>query len=538
VTEAYGDKKSFCCRRGRSKYDAIAYVLEGLKGTNAPEYVVVADVKTYYASLSHDWLMKHLPVNKEVLHEILRANIVEAGELFDRDGKGISEGCNLSPYIGNFALDGLQSCIYQGLYGENEGSAVDFANGNMIRYADDILVTVRTKEDGMRVLRQIDKFIKERGLVLKEEKTAIISVRDGFDYLKYHVVKKDDVVISYPSAKAVERIEAELYDVVCANMRNQRKLIEACNRKLRAWGNSYKFCEAGYVFEEVDGYLHNILFGAMQELYPSYKPETIWKRYWYVDFLGHRYFALPKERETRVLHLADIVRVKYMPVRVNVNPYVDIEYLEERSGVTAINNITNRYRPIWERQEGKCYYCGHELLPDQPIRLIEVNPRLRDTMANKAYIHQICEHNEFVYLHTLDDLDGMSAHEIDQMLVYASAEKQVKHRLKGDWKYRKLEKVSGYPISEAMRRDKNRWRARSTVNTMPDAWEEEGFRIAELNLEKEIVVFERLVTGRAKLKIPKVLLENEIPYRVKEEIEHFLNTIVRLRGLVKKKDYF
>jgi ribosomal protein L28 len=175
-------------------------------------------------------------------------------------------------------------------------------------------------------------------------------------------------------------------------------------------------------------------------------------------------------------------------------------------------------------------------------------------MENKAYIHSICEQHEYIYHYTLDDLDGMSPQEIDEMLIYASAEKQLKHKLKGDWKYRKLEdyfekskrnrftvsfsrleKISGYKISDAMRRNKRRWKATTIKNTMPDAWEAEGFRIAVLDLENEMVTFERKVSGRAKLEIPKVLLETEIPVHVKEEIEHYLKTIVRTRGITKNR---
>ena len=68
---------------------------------------------------------------------------------------------------------------------------------------------------------------------------------------------------------------------------------------------------------------------------------------------------------------------------------------------------------------------------------------------------------------------------------------------------------------------------------MPDAWEEEGFYIEKLDLEKEIVLFKRRVTGKAKLEVPKVLLEEEINVHVKEEIEHYLRWIVQAKGIGK-----
>jgi RNA-directed DNA polymerase len=556
VIEVYGDKASFCCRKGRSRYDAQAYVLEAFKGADAPRYVVTTDVKSYYSSISHGWLMQYVPMNKHVLSELLHANIIEAGEMFSRDGIGISEGCNLSPYIGNFVLDGLQSHIYQGLNVkvDFEEENIDYANGHMIRYADDILVSVRSPEYGLRVLQLIDQFVKVRGLELKEEKTSILCVEDGFDYLKFHFVKKDRIIKSSPSEQSIERIKADLCDVVGLNIKNQRNLIKALNPKLRAWGNTYKFCESNIAFQEVDDYLQNILFDAVKELHPTFTAAKIYERYWYTDFLGRRYFAVPKQREVCVMHLEDIVHVNYNPVRLTMNPFIDVEYLKERSSVTPEHNVTDQYRPVWERQGGKCYYCGHPFLNDQPIKLITIDPTRPERMENKAYIHSICEQHEYIYHYTLDDLDGMSPKEIDEMLVYASAEKQLKHKLKGEWKYRKLEdyfekskrnrftvsftrleKISGYKISDAMRRNKQRWKATSVNNTMPDAWEAEGFKIAVLDLDNEMITFERRISGRAKLEIPKVLLDTEIPVHVKEEIEHYLKTIVRTRGITKNR---
>ena len=53
VAEAMADRKSFAFRPGRSMQDASAYILAALKGNNAPEYGVVADVKACYATIQH-----------------------------------------------------------------------------------------------------------------------------------------------------------------------------------------------------------------------------------------------------------------------------------------------------------------------------------------------------------------------------------------------------------------------------------------------------------------------------------------------------
>lgn len=69
VSEASGEKKSFAFRKGRSMQDAHAFIMKALSGQNvparlgSPRYVVKADVKACYASISHDWLLANIPMD-------------------------------------------------------------------------------------------------------------------------------------------------------------------------------------------------------------------------------------------------------------------------------------------------------------------------------------------------------------------------------------------------------------------------------------------------------------------------------------------
>ena len=55
---------------------------------------------------------------------------------------------------------------------------------NMVRYADDFIVTGNSKEWlEQEVKPAVVEFLAERGLALSPEKTKITHVRDGFDFL-------------------------------------------------------------------------------------------------------------------------------------------------------------------------------------------------------------------------------------------------------------------------------------------------------------------------------------------------------------------
>lgn len=98
VAEALGDRKSFAFRKGRTALDAHACLWNNLCDETCPEWVLLADVENYYETVSHEWLMRNIPMNKRVLKEFLKAGVCFNGELFPTD-VGISLGCSLSPML-------------------------------------------------------------------------------------------------------------------------------------------------------------------------------------------------------------------------------------------------------------------------------------------------------------------------------------------------------------------------------------------------------------------------------------------------------
>lgn len=131
------------------------------------------------------------------------AGIVFAGELFPADGEGISEGANLSPY--------------PHIYGDRP---IDYANGNMVRFADDIVIFTRTKKGAEHIIDLLSGFLADRGLTLSKAKTSINLVEDGFNFLAQTFIKKGGYIYSYPSETTIQRFISEIkstmrtYDVL------------------------------------------------------------------------------------------------------------------------------------------------------------------------------------------------------------------------------------------------------------------------------------------------------------------------------------
>lgn len=547
VTEAWAERKSFAFRPGRSTQDAHAYILEALKGTDAPDYVVCGDIKAYYAHIQHSWLLKNVPMDKRVLSEMLNAGVVFAGELFPRDGEGISEGANLSPYLGNFVLDGLQKHIYQALHGTS--TPKDFANGNLIRFADDVLITARSMEDAERILECLDNFLAVRGLNLSKEKSRICAVADGFTFLSRTYIRRNGLMYSYPSDPAVERFINELRTTIISNRKSQRHLILTLNRKLKGWAGYHRYSDAEQAFRQVDVAVQAALLEAAIAKHPRLALPKIKAKYWYKEADGRHCYALPDDKSIRVIRLEDTLLITHSKIKTNANPFVERDYAESRTHMRAIQNVTGPYRAIWKRQSGYCHYCGRPILSDQPRTVVQFDLSRPPSVKNSAYIHKMCEPNEFEIVRTMEDIDSMTTYDVLRVLEQvAGAPKRgsrVKKDIGPDWKHYKLkqyfgkctsasvtltfqqiEEIDGRPLPKSAWQSKNWWYPRGNCNMIAEAWITEGYSLRSFDLEAKKITLHRDSEGMSKLDIPKELTVGKIPDDAKFELERHMQYII------------
>lgn len=561
VVEAWSERKSFAFRAGRSTFDAHEYIMDSLREVNAPEFVIKADIKAYYAHIHHKWLLENVPMDKYVLGQFLNAGHVFAGELFPSDGYGISEGASLSPILANFVLDGLQKFIFERL-GTYDSSRPDYANGNLVRFADDVLINVRTRADGMKILQWLSEFLAERGLALSDEKTQFCSVKEGFTFLSRTYVKDGIIPCSYPSQKAVDRFIADLAETVQTNKRSQRQLIQILNKKLTGWGNYFRVTNAQKAFRDIDTALHALLLKSVTEKHPKTPSKKLVEKYWYEDFNGKRYYSLPDDKTVRVMLLSDVRLIMHRKIATNRNPYLDVDYMEERTHEREIQNVTGQYRGIWERQNsGKCHYCGRHILIDQPKAIVAIDITKRPTAENCAYIHKHCEKNEFETVQDMEEdtrsWDKYNRHDIHGILEELDKVDEAGRNSEAEeqlfwthWKYRNLrmffaqqtkstiilsikeiEDILGFELGVCARKYRWFWyttrKRRRTI--IADAWTTEGYTLSKIDIEKEKLTFNResTIEGKIPFHIPDALRQSKLPENAVYELEQFMEHIVK-----------
>ncbi len=95
--------------------------------------------------------------------------------------QGTPQGGVASPLLANIALHGMEAAI--GVKYNCRGELI--GKRAVVRYADDFVCFCETKEDAQQVQDILTEWLKERGLTLSEEKTRIVHLTVGFDFLGF-----------------------------------------------------------------------------------------------------------------------------------------------------------------------------------------------------------------------------------------------------------------------------------------------------------------------------------------------------------------
>jgi RNA-directed DNA polymerase len=228
-------------------------------------------------------------------------------------------------------------------------------------------------------------------LALSDTKTKIVDLADGFDFLARHYQYSDGFVYSTPSAAAVAKMEQKLRDLISHYRGGQKQLIDKINKKLVGFATYHKVTEAAQAFRHIDNVVKTLLLELCEKLHPKQTRERLIKKYFYREPDGEHVYALEQKPDVRVRRLAETILVVHLPVSTKKNPYLDEKYYEERSDDRAIMSVAGRFKPIWNRQDGRCFYCGRPILADERKALMPIDPLRPHSPKNLAYVHGYCQ---------------------------------------------------------------------------------------------------------------------------------------------------
>lgn len=396
VSEVTADTKSFGFRKGRSCQDACEYIFAALSRKVSAEWVLEGDIKGCFDHISHEWLIENIPMDKSVLKQFLKAGFVFENELFPTDD-GTPQGGVISPILANMALDGMQEMLVNHFDLSAKGEISAFVHNkskvNLVRYADDFIVTAATKEIAEEAKGLIREFLKTRGLELSEEKTTITHINDGFDMLGWTFRKFKGKLIVKPSKKSIKNFVASLSETILKRGKawKQEVLIEKLNQQIRGWTNYHQSVCASEAFAHIDYILYELLWRWAKRRHPHKGRWWVSLNYWHRR--GNRNWVFSTE-DKELLRVDHISIVRHTKVRIDANPYFDTQYFLDRKFEHGMKRLSGRFKLIWKNQNGCCYHCGMpmEISDDREIFFkVPKSTGGKDEVPNMAYVHKHCQ---------------------------------------------------------------------------------------------------------------------------------------------------
>ena len=222
--ETTADKSSFGFRLNRNAQDAAAYTFQCLCHSSSPQWILEGDIMGCFDNFSHHWLLTNVPMETRILNQFLTSGYIYDGILY-RSESGTPQGGLISPLLANMTLDGMEQVLIERVQGKKV---------HLIRFADDFLVTAESQEEALQCQEVIIEFLKERGLQLSGEKTQIVHISAGFNFLGWNFRKFKGTLLIKPSKKAIAAITDKLSGIIkSAKARTQEELINELNPVIR-----------------------------------------------------------------------------------------------------------------------------------------------------------------------------------------------------------------------------------------------------------------------------------------------------------------
>jgi group II intron reverse transcriptase/maturase len=262
IFEAVFDDASFGYRPGRSTKDALRKIWKEIEA--GYEWIVDADLSNFFGTVDHEKLValvaKRVSDGRvlRLIRSMLKADCLVDGKRLPTE-QGTPQGGVVSPILSNVLLTPFDREMRHRGY-------------RVTRYADDWVVTCHTRREAERVLQEATAILTSLGVELNREKTRIVHVSHGFEFLGYKIKRgtrplqlspekirsgvRQGALYAIPRQKSVEHFKDQI------RKRTRRKasvstqqLIAEINPVIRGWGLHYSRSHVRKLFNQLDRWI-------------------------------------------------------------------------------------------------------------------------------------------------------------------------------------------------------------------------------------------------------------------------------------------
>jgi RNA-directed DNA polymerase len=373
--EARFEPRSYGFRPGRGCQDAIAAIYNVCKGPRASRvWALDADLAAAFDRIDHDHLLASLgsfPA-RDMISGWLKAGVFEAGKGFAPTVEGTPQGGVISPCLLNVALHGLEEAA--GVCYETSGPrAGETKPGSpvLIRYADDLAALCSSQEQAERVKVRLAEWLAPRGLAFNEDKTRIVCLSEGFDFLGFNVRRYHSKLLIKPSKAAIRRLRERLASEMRAlRGSNAAAVIAVLTPLIRGWAAYYRGVVSSRVFHSLDAYMWRLTFKWAKWQHRNKPRSWIISRYFgaFNRFRNDRWVFGDRDSGAYLVKFSWTSITRHTMVKGSASPddpALARYWAERRKKVTPpLDAYTLR---LLTRQNARCPLCGEHLLTaDQP----------------------------------------------------------------------------------------------------------------------------------------------------------------------------
>ena len=164
---------SYGFRPNRSCHQALKAV-HTMVMTKPINWIIDIDIKGFFDNVDHQWMIDCLNQKigdknfRSLIIKFLKAGVVEDGK-YSKTEKGTPQGGIISPVLANIYLHYVLDIWFEYRLKKEIAGYTE-----MIRYADDFIIGVQTKQEAEQILKEIKVRLKKFKLEVSAEKTKII----------------------------------------------------------------------------------------------------------------------------------------------------------------------------------------------------------------------------------------------------------------------------------------------------------------------------------------------------------------------------
>jgi RNA-directed DNA polymerase len=184
------------------------------------------------------------------LGKFLKQGVMEDGADWQEAGEGTPQGGVISPLLANVYLDPLDWQMSGGGF-------------EMVRYADDMVVMCRSREEAVAALAVLRDWMAEAGLTLHPDKTRVVDLTEAgsyFDFLGYRFMRSSKGgLLRLVRPKSVQKLRDSIRPRTRrVDGRRMKAVVTSLNRTLRGWYEYFKHAHATEM-ESTDGWVRGRL---------------------------------------------------------------------------------------------------------------------------------------------------------------------------------------------------------------------------------------------------------------------------------------